>query len=104
MAISTMSVFVLSSIIFNVVSIFFIDFKINTGYNATMKSKYSNNIRKIRKAAGLTLQELSELSGHSIQLIQAYETRTEPKVGVYHNLVRICKQRIDDNKKIAESL
>ena len=69
-----------------------------------MKSKYSNNLRKIRKAAGLTLQELSTLSGHSIQLLQAYETRVEPKVGIYHNIVRICKKRINENSKIAESL
>jgi transcriptional regulator with XRE-family HTH domain len=69
-----------------------------------MKSKYSDNLRKIRKAAGLTLKELSTLSGHSIQLLQAYETRVEPKVGTYNNLIRICKKRINKNLKIAETL
>jgi transcriptional regulator with XRE-family HTH domain len=69
-----------------------------------MKSKYSQNLRKVRKAAGITLQELSILSGRSLFSLQSYETRAEPKIGVYHDLMRICKDRIKENLKMADSL
>ena len=69
-----------------------------------MKSKYSENLKTLRNAAGLTLKQLSELSGIPLGTLFAYETKVEPRVGVYEHIVAICKKRAAENAKIAASL
>jgi predicted transcriptional regulator len=69
-------------------------------YGAIMKN-LKQELKKYRKAAGLTQVELAKLSGIKQWMIANYETRAKDiPASIYFSLISICKRKIKKNQRL----
>jgi transcriptional regulator with XRE-family HTH domain len=61
---------------------------------------YKQRLKELRKAAGLTQKELSDLSEVSFGTLVWYENHGGSKNYLYKHLIRTCEDKIRDNQKL----